>query len=82
MYLFIILVFVVGYAAIALEHPLNINKTATALLTGVLCWAVYILSSANKDLVSEQLYEHLGGISGILFFPAGCYDHCGDYRCA
>ena len=71
MYLFIILVFVVGYAAIALEHPLNINKTATALLTGVLCWAVYILSSANKDLVSEQLYEHLGGISGILFFLLG-----------
>ena len=71
MYLFIILVFVVGYAAIALEHPLNINKTATALLTGVLCWAVYILSSANKELVSEQLYEHLGGISGILFFLLG-----------
>ena len=68
MHILITIVFIIGYAAIALEHPLKINKTATALLTGVLCWMVYILGSANTDLVSEQLYEHLGGISGILFF--------------
>jgi len=71
MYTLITLVFIVGYAAIAFEHPLKINKTATALLTGVLCWVVYIMGSANTDLVSEQLYEHLGQISGILFFLLG-----------
>lgn len=71
MHILITVVFIIGYAAIALEHPLKINKTATALLTGVLCWTVYILGSANTDLVSEQLYEHLGGISGILFFLLG-----------
>ncbi|MFN2438847.1 MAG: sodium:proton antiporter NhaD [Chitinophagaceae bacterium] len=67
----IILLFIVGYAAIAFEHPLKINKTASALLTGVLCWVVYIMASANTDLVSEQLYEHFGQISGILFFLLG-----------
>ncbi|HMF70754.1 MAG TPA: sodium:proton antiporter NhaD [Flavitalea sp.] len=64
----ITILFIAGYAAIAFEHPLKINKTASALLTGVLCWVVYIMASSNADLVSEQLYEHFGQISGILFF--------------
>jgi len=64
----ITILFIAGYAAIAFEHPIKINKTASALLTGVLCWVVYIMASPNTDLVSEQLYEHLGQISGILFF--------------
>jgi Na+/H+ antiporter NhaD/arsenite permease-like protein len=64
-------IFVLGYAAIAFEHPIKINKTASALLTGVLCWVVYIMWSADTHLVSEQLYEHLGQISGILFFLLG-----------
>lgn len=68
MYTLITLLFIAGYAAIAFEHPLKINKTASALLTGVVCWVVYIMGSDNVDLVSEQLYEHLGQISGILFF--------------
>lgn len=71
MYLLIIAIFVTGYAAIAFEHPIKINKTASALLTGVLCWMVYIMGSADTDKVSEQLYEHLGEISGILFFLLG-----------
>jgi len=64
----ITILFIAGYAAIAFEHPIKINKTASALLTGVLCWVVYIMTSSNTDLVSEQLYEHFGQISGILFF--------------
>ncbi len=71
MYSLITLLFIAGYAAIAFEHPLKINKTASALLTGVLCWVVYIMGSSNTELVSEQLYEHLGQISGILFFLLG-----------
>ncbi len=71
MYILIPAIFIIGYAAIAFEHPIKINKTATALLTGVLCWVVYIMGSANTELVSEQLYEHLGEISGILFFLLG-----------
>ena len=38
-----VIVFVVGYAAIAFEHQIRIDKAASALITGVLCWAIYIL---------------------------------------
>ncbi len=71
MYALVTILFIAGYAAIAFEHPIKINKTASALLTGVLCWVVYIMGSENKELVSEQLYEHIGQISGILFFLLG-----------
>ncbi len=40
-----IVIFVLGYAAIALEHTIRIDKAATALLTGVLCWTVYVLGA-------------------------------------
>src|SRR4051794_4987952 len=71
MEILIIAIFIVGYGAIALEHPLRINKAASALLTGVLCWTVYILASANKEMVSAQLTGHLGEVAGILFFLLG-----------
>jgi Na+/H+ antiporter NhaD/arsenite permease-like protein len=68
----VIIVFVVGYLAIALEHPIKINKTASALLTGVICWTLYALSSPDSiHHVGEQLAEHLSEISGILFFLMG-----------
>ena len=47
----IILIFIVGYLAITLEHSININKAATALATGVLCWTVYILNQNDTHLV-------------------------------
>ncbi len=71
MSIIIITIFVLGYTAIAFEHPLNINKSASALLTGVLCWTVYILFAEDKHIISEQLTEHLGELSGILFFLMG-----------
>lgn len=71
MNLFISIVFILGYLAIAFEHPIKINKTATALLTGVVCWVIYIMSSNDVPLVLEQLYEHLGQIASILFFLLG-----------
>ena len=67
----IIAVFIVGYAAITLEHNLKINKTAPALITGVVCWVLYILSQSDTNLVNEHLLEHLGEISSILFFLMG-----------
>lgn len=36
-----ILVFLVGYLLIALEHPLKINKAGTALLSGTILWVLY-----------------------------------------
>ncbi len=67
----IILVFVLGYICIALEDFLKINKAAMALITGVLCWTLYIISSDKKAVVNRELIEHMGNLSQILFFLLG-----------
>ena len=67
----IVILFVIGYAAIALEHNIKINKTASALITGVVLWVVYIVSQSDTHLVNEELLKHLGDISSILFFLMG-----------
>ena len=67
----IAIVFILGYAAITLEHSLKINKAASALVAGLLCWTLYILSQEDKTLVSHHLTEHMGEISQILFFLLG-----------
>lgn len=54
MELVIVAIFVLGYLAIALEHPIKINKTATALVTGVLCWTLFILSEPTAGLTSSH----------------------------
>ncbi len=64
-------VFILGYIAIAFEHPLKLNKAASALITGVLCWTIYILQSSSTDIVDEELLHHLGEIASILFFLLG-----------
>lgn len=71
MNILIISIFIIGYIAIAFEHSIKINKSASALLTGVLCWTVYILAGNEQHLVSEELSAHLGELSGILFFLMG-----------
>lgn len=67
----IVLIFVIGYAAIAMEHPLKINKAATALITGVLCWTVFALYATDKHAPAHLLTENLGEVAGILFFLMG-----------
>jgi NhaD family Na+/H+ antiporter len=71
MFIAIILVFVLGYLSIALESFLKINKAAIALVTGVLCWTLYIISQEDKALVTTELIEHMGNLSQILFFLLG-----------
>ncbi len=71
MEIFIVSIFILGYAAIAFEHPIKINKAASALLTGVLCWVVYVLFSGEPEAVTTELQNHLGSLSGILFFLMG-----------
>ncbi len=67
----LIIVFIIGYGAIALEHSLQVNKAASALITGVLCWTIYIVQSGHPQEVSEQLLHMLGEIAGIVFFLLG-----------
>jgi Na+/H+ antiporter NhaD/arsenite permease-like protein len=67
----LVIIFILGYTFIATEHKIRINKAATALVTGVVCWMIYILSSPDAGHVNEQLMHHLGELSGILFFLLG-----------
>ena len=53
MFILMIILFVVGYLCIALEHPLKINKAATALLLAVLLWVVFVIGG-EKILVSTD----------------------------
>ncbi len=65
----IITVFVLGYLLIVFEHPLRINKSASALLTGVLVWTVWILMSPeDAGSIERALETQLGAAAGILFF--------------
>lgn len=52
----LITIFVIGYLAIALEHPLKVDKTATALLLGMTMWVVYALGA--EFLVPMGAGEH------------------------
>jgi NhaD family Na+/H+ antiporter len=67
----IIATFIIGYIAIAFEHFIKINKAATALITGVLCWTFYILFANDKGDVVSNLMHHVGDISQLLFFLLG-----------
>ncbi len=67
----LILLFAIGYLLITLEEPVGVNKTATALLTGVACWAVVALNQPDTEATSHALAEHLTGIAEILFFLLG-----------
>ena len=66
-----IVIFVLGYLAIALEHPIKVDKAASALITGVLVWTLFVLSGADQHFIEEQLLHHLSEISSILFFLLG-----------
>lgn len=65
------IIFIIGYAAIVMEHPIRINKAATALITGVLCWTVFALYAPDKHSPAHLLEESLGEVAGILFFLMG-----------
>jgi Na+/H+ antiporter NhaD/arsenite permease-like protein len=106
-FLLMVVVFIVGYTAIALEHPLKVDKAASSLLLGVLIWTIFIfdvsgilnlgfseawaqfknssllaafrirhpeaglLEQMRYFVIDNQIVEHLGNISEILFFLLG-----------
>jgi Na+/H+ antiporter NhaD/arsenite permease-like protein len=55
-----ILVFIVGYAAIAFEHPLRINKTAPALMIGALIWTLLATMGSSDPSVTAFMDHELG----------------------
>lgn len=58
------IIFCIGYLAIATEHSIKIDKTASAILTGVICWTIFILNAEALVDVSTIpawfLEEHAG----------------------
>ncbi len=102
-----LVVFILGYIAIAMEGPLKVDKAASALFLGVIIWVIYIYGlpgilnlgyspswaefqksltlSEFKDkypdadlvsqmkyfIVSNEVVDHLGNLSQILFFLLG-----------
>ena len=77
MFTLMIIIFIIGYLAIAFEHPLKIDKAAPALIIGALTWTVLMLGidviMPGKEyyFVIKELKHHLGDISEILFFLLG-----------
>jgi Na+/H+ antiporter NhaD/arsenite permease-like protein len=67
----LVVVFVLAYAAIALEHPLKINKSASALLGAGLLWTIYAVATGDADKVGGELGESLMGTAQIVFFLMG-----------
>ena len=63
---FILVVFVLGYLAIALEHPLRIDKAASALITGVVCWLLYFMSGGSPAMVESAAAVAREGVQSAI----------------
>lgn len=66
-----IAIFVAAYLAIALEHPLGINKSASALFGAGLLWTVYALSGHDHSAVIHELDQSVAAAAQIIFFLMG-----------
>ena len=74
----LVAIFIIGYFFIAMEHPLKINKTATALMLGTLLWTIFALCGIGSTpaeewhtLLQENLVDNLGETAEIVFFLLG-----------
>jgi Na+/H+ antiporter NhaD/arsenite permease-like protein len=67
----LVLIFVAAYAAIAFEHPLKINKSASALVGAGLLWTIYAIHTGDAHVVGEHLNESLISTAQIVFFLMG-----------
>ena len=77
----IVVVFVIGYACIALEALTKVNKAAVALLMCVFCWTLLMFAPGSfypevaadsvVHHIAEVIEHHLGDAAGTLFFLMG-----------
>ena len=66
-----IVVFVLGYMAIAFEHPIKVDKAASALIIGGLGWALFAFSGVDQHTLTHEIQHHIVDIAEILFFLLG-----------
>ncbi len=69
MFIAMVVIFVLGYLAIALEHPLKVDKAVSALAIGTFCWVAYILGSF--DILSHALSPAFNIFAGTLSHVGG-----------
>ena len=65
MYELMIVVFVIGYAFITVEHTVKVDKAAIALVTGILCWTIYVFGKeeiVNLDKVKDYAETEFSNI--------------------
>jgi Na+/H+ antiporter NhaD/arsenite permease-like protein len=67
----IVVIFIIAYVAIALEHPIRINKSASALVGAGLLWTVYALFGGDHTVIGSQLNESVASTAQIVFFLIG-----------
>ncbi len=68
----IVLVFLLGYFAIAAEAKIKINKTSAALLMAVITWMLAFLIRGHSPMEDVSvLGDHLSEVSQIIFFLLG-----------
>jgi NhaD family Na+/H+ antiporter len=64
-------IFILTYVAIAFEHPIKVNKSASALVGAGFLWTIYALLSTEHSLISDQLNESVATTAQIVFFLMG-----------
>ena len=70
--LLLVLVFIIGYACITFEHITKINKTAVALVMGIICWVLLFTTEACPGQTNtECFFKHFAGVAQIVLFLLG-----------
>lgn len=67
----LILIFILGYILITMEHFIGINKAAFALFIAVISWTILVFSTSDFTILFSSLNTHLSNVSEIVFFLLG-----------
>jgi len=71
MSIILILIFILGYILITMEHFIGINKAAFALLIAVISWTILVFNTSDFTTLFSILNTHLSNVSEIVFFLLG-----------
>lgn len=65
-------VFILGYVLITIEHSINVSKSAIAMITAIFCWIIqFAYKSYSPESAASPLGEHISQIAQIVFFLFG-----------
>ena len=70
--------FIIGYICIAAEHAIRIDKAATAIITGTLCWVILVMGSQAAPAHLSEEFAALGSTDLGSFFDHRLLHHLQD----